>query len=541
MEIIAIFGNKKDAIPASSTGFFSPTVSLAMHASNLGAKRLHLLVQKEKNIKDVGKVVSTIETIAPALDVNLVELEPHDPFDPKETWKAILPFVNELPSDREYLFSLATGTHIHIYVFAKLVESSFLNARAVQAKTGGKSALALETINGVTFYPGSINVIDLDLDSHDIIAERLRRYEKEDDLYLRSGIPTQNAGYNALIKDIEKVGIRSDDPVLLMGPSGAGKTALATRIYDLRKQRGLVKGEFVYLNCATLKAEQVMDVLFGHEKGAFTGASSSRGGLLEKANGGGLFLDEMATLPTDVQSMLLHVLETGVYYPLGSDTAKKSRFALICGTNESLENAVYNGTFRGDLLARIDVWTFTLPGLKERREDISPNIDFELAVLREKTGKRIRFEGKARKTFEQFALSPSATWDRNFRDLKNALKRMVTLSEGGVIGLIQVESEIARLKAKWRGLRGGDLQKEDVDLLLYVEESVLSSMSMVDRFMLSHVIRTCQKSVKQRDAAYALYANDEGVPTSTNIASRLTNYLSKYQLKFSDLKKEQAV
>jgi len=118
---------------------------------------------------------------------------------------------------------------------------------------------------------------------------------------------------------------------------------------------------------------------------------------------------------------------------------------------------------------------------------------------------------------------------------------MVTLSEGGVIGLVQVESEIARLKAKWRGLRGGDLQKEDVDLLLYVEENILSSMSMVDRFMLSHVIRTCQKSVKQRDAAYALYANDEGVPTSTNIASRLTNYLSKYQLKFSDLKKEQAV
>ena len=139
MEIIAIFGNKKDAIPASSTGFFSPTASLAMHASSLGAKRLHLLVQKEKNVKDVGKIVSTIEAIAPDLDVNLVELEPHDPFDPKETWKAILPFVNELPSDREYLFSLATGTHIHIYVFAKLVESSFLNARAVQAKTGGKS------------------------------------------------------------------------------------------------------------------------------------------------------------------------------------------------------------------------------------------------------------------------------------------------------------------------------------------------------------------------------------------------------------------
>ena len=121
-----------------------------------------------------------------------------------------------------------------------------------------------------------------------------------------------------------------------------------------------------------------MSALFGHVKGAFTGAMRDRPGLLRGANGGLLFLDEMAELGLDEQAMLLRALEEKRFLPLGGDREIASDFQLIAGTNRDLAEAVRTGRFREDLLARIDLWTFRLPGLAERREDIAPNLDYEL-------------------------------------------------------------------------------------------------------------------------------------------------------------------
>jgi transcriptional regulatory protein RtcR len=177
------------------------------------------------------------------------------------------------------------------------------------------------------------------------------------------------------------------DPLLLMGPTGAGKSRLARHIYELKKARHTVKGEFVDVNCATVRGDGAMSALFGHTKGAFTGALKDRPGLLRAADGGILFLGEIGELGLDEQAMLLRVgaLEGKTFLPLGSDRESQSDFQLIAGTNRDLFAAARHGRFREDLLARINIWTFSLPGLEARPEDIKPNLQFELDQHARKT------------------------------------------------------------------------------------------------------------------------------------------------------------
>ncbi len=153
-----------------------------------------------------------------------------------------------------------------------------------------------------------------------------------------------------------------------------------------------------------------MSTLFGHVKGSFTGAMSERAGLLRKADGGVLFLDEIGELGLDEQAMLLRAIEEKTFLPVGSDREVKSDFQLLCGTNRELGAAVAAGRFREDLLARIDLWTFRLPGLAERTEDIEPNLEFELEAAARVTGARVTFNKEARERFLRFAVSPEAVW-----------------------------------------------------------------------------------------------------------------------------------
>lgn len=122
-----------------------------------------------------------------------------------------------------------------------------------------------------------------------------------------------------MIEQIEKVAIKSRAPILLNGPTGAGKSFLARRIFELKQARHQFSGAFVEVNCATLRGDTAMSTLFGHVKGAFTGARESREGLLRSANGGMLFLDEIGELGADEQAMLLKAIEEKTFYPFGSD------------------------------------------------------------------------------------------------------------------------------------------------------------------------------------------------------------------------------
>lgn len=175
--------------------------------------------------------------------------------------------------------------------------------------------------------------------------------------FLRRRFP---GAFNKLIDRIERVALRSGDPILLTGPTGAGKSFLAKRIYQLRQSRHLVAGKRVAVNCATLRGDNAMSTLFGHVKGAFTDALTPRTGLLREADGGVLFLDEIAGLGLDEQAMLLKAIEEKTFFPFGSDKEVRSDFQLIAGTHRDMPQWVAERRFREDLYARINMWSFAL-------------------------------------------------------------------------------------------------------------------------------------------------------------------------------------
>src|SRR5262249_19393517 len=193
-----------------------------------------------------------------------------------------------------------------------------------------------------------------------------------------------------------------------MGPTGAGKSQLARRIYELKKARHQIEGAFVDVNCATLRGDAAMSALFGHRKGAFTGAVADRAGLLRSANGGLLFLDEIGELGLDEQAMLLRAIEDKRFLPVGSDREEASDFQLIAGSNRDLWSRVREGAFRDDLLARLDLWLFRLPGLTDRVEDIEPNVVYEVDRFTESSGRKTTFNREARERFLKFATSGEA-------------------------------------------------------------------------------------------------------------------------------------
>jgi transcriptional regulatory protein RtcR len=348
--------------------------------------------------------------------------------------------------------------------------------------------------------------------------------------FLKSGIETRNAAFNALIERIERVAINSSAPLLLMGPTGSGKSNLARRIYQLKKSRRQVSGPFVEMNCATLRGDAAMSALFGHKRGAFTGAIQDRPGLLRAADKGVLFLDEVGELGTDEQAMLLRALEEKTFLPVGADKEVHSDFQLIAGTNRDLAADVRAGRFREDLLARINLWTFKLPALRDRPEDIEPNLRFELEQFASRFGTNVTFNLEARQRFLAFATSGEALWSGNFRDLNAAVTRMATLAGGGRITVAVVEDEIERLRQAWAPLGASDAQQTLVE---FFEADRLARLDPFDRCQLAHVIDTCRKAKSLSDAGRTLFAATRQLKTRSNDADRLRKYLSRFDLDWS--------
>jgi len=283
-------------------------------------------------------------------------MEFSDPWDFEEVYETLFKFSRQYPFDTEsedYLIHITTGTHVAQICLFLLTESRYMPGRLVQCSPERDRS-----------SPGTVKIIDLDLSKYDRIASRFRQEQWEAVSYLKGGIDTRNSAFNRLIDRIEQVAIATRDPLLLMGPTGTGKSLLAKRIYELKRNRRAVEGAFVEVNCATVRGDAAMSALFGHVKGAFTGAQKDRPGLLRAADKGVLFLDEVGELGLDEQAMLLRALEEKTFLPLGSDDEAHSDFQLIAGTNRDLLAAVRERKFREDLLARINLWTFSLPGLR---------------------------------------------------------------------------------------------------------------------------------------------------------------------------------
>jgi len=499
-----------------------PSVSICRQP-DLVISRFELLYPKSD--KALAELISRdIATVSPETTVVLHPIQLGDPWDFEQVYEALFAFTRSYKFDadaEDYLVHITTGTHVAQICLFLLTESRHIPGRLLQSSPdrdrGG---------------PGEIKIIDLDLSKYDRIASRFHQEQEAAVSFLKGGIDTRNESFNRLIERIEQVAIATRDPVLLMGPTGAGKSRLAKRIYELKKDRHSVKGAFVSVNCATLRGDGAMSALFGHVKGSFTGAVQERAGLLRTANHGVLFLDEVGELGLEEQAMLLRALEEKTFLPLGSDREAQSDFQLIAGTNRDLLSAVRDGRFREDLLARINLWTFTLPGLRERPEDLEPNLEFELDQFAEKTGSRVTFNREAREQFLDFALSSGASWKGNFRDLNAAVARMATLSYGGRISVEGVTEEITRLQNSWEGL---GMDNESPILSKILSKDQMDVMDLFDRLQLEQIVAHCKHCRTLSEAGRMFFNNSRNRKTSSNDADRLRKYLARFDLDWESI------
>ena len=269
-----------------------------------------------------------------------------------------------------------------------------------------------------------------------------------------------------------------------------------------------------------------MSTLFGHVKGAFTGAQSDRAGLLRKAHQGVVFLDEIGELGRDEQAMLLKAVEEKSFFPLGADQETRSDFQLIAGTNRDLREDVRQGRFREDLLARINLWTFRLPALCERPEDIEPNIDYELERHARLNAATVRFNVEARALYLRFAMSPEAEWAGNFRELSASVSRMATLADGGRIGEPVVREEIERLREAWQ-----PAPDESLEGILSAER--IAGLDLFDRLQLQAVLAVCRRSASLADGGRKLFAATRTKRSSVNDSDRLRKYLARFDLEWA--------
>ncbi len=502
-----------------------PTVSLFQH-SDLRIDRFELIA--EPKFKAITKTVSAdIKNVSPETDLSLREIQFDDPWDFEEVFGKLHAFAQSYPfepEEEDYLIHITTGSHVQQICLFLLTESRHFPGRLIQTappKRGSSNA------------PGRQSVIDLDLSRYDKIVTRFEDEAAEALTFLKSGIATRNPAFNQLIEQVERVAIHSRAPMLLTGPTGAGKSQLARRVFELKKARHQFTGPFVEVNCATIRGDGAGSALFGHVKGAFTGAESSRKGHLLTANGGVLFLDEIGELGMDEQAMLLRAVEEKRFHPVGADNEVESDFQLIAGTNQDLYQAVSERRFREDLMARINLWTFKLPALKERLEDIEPNLDYELDQFTNQTGAKVSFNKEARQQFLRFATSPQAQWSGNFRDLNAAVYRMATLAAGKRIGSDIVKEEIKRLESDWQS-KPESLTSESILPKLFDKEQ-REQLDLFDRAQLEFVLQIAKQSPTLSEAGRKLYAVSRQKRKDSNDADRLRKFLLRFDLNWRSI------
>lgn len=234
--------------------------------------------------------------------------------------------------------------------------------------------------------------------------------------HLKEKFVTCQANFIAQLEIIEDA-IFSSAPILIRGETGTGKTFLAKHIHELAND---CEKPFIHLNCAEISESLVESELFGHEKGAFTGAIKSKKGLLELANNGTLFLDEIATLPLVTQMKLLKAIEEKTFYPVGSEKMVSSNFRLISATCENLDLKVQKGEFRADFLFRLKGFNLYLNPLRERKKDISLLIDFFL----KKNQRKIVLTKNAKELMLNYK------WPGNLRELEKIVEIISTNGKG---------------------------------------------------------------------------------------------------------------
>jgi DNA-binding NtrC family response regulator len=338
------------------------------------------------------------------------------PFEPDVLRQLVSRAVATAPAETRRALLIASGE------LSPLVAAALRSAGLSVCVSEDHSATSPDD---VVVWPSPVTTEVLDEVRRSLrVTERVRRHRSE--LSLREMIGRSSA-MQRLFEEIERVA-PTDATVLIRGETGTGKELVARVVHSLSPRR---EQPFVAVNCAALPETLVESELFGHERGAFTGAQTRKQGRFERADGGTLFVDEVGDVPEAVQVKLLRVLQERCFERIGGSETLNVDIRLIAATNIDLEQAIAEGNFREDLFYRLNVVPLYLPPLRERREDIPLLVDHMLTIFQRRLGKEsIRIAPAMARHLQEY------DWPGNVRELMNLIERVVALTpSGGVADL----------------------------------------------------------------------------------------------------------
>jgi len=311
------------------------------------------------------------------------------------------------------------------------------------------------------FYSASIDIDDRKRAEERLHQENVALREEIDKASMFEEIVGTSPALKSVLSRISKVA-PSDSTVLITGETGTGKELVARAIH---RRSGRASRAFVSVNCAAIPRDLIASELFGHEKGAFTGALQRRIGRFELAEGGTIFLDEVGDLPAETQVALLRVLQEREFERVGGNQLIRANVRVIAATNRDLEIAISSGSFRRDLFYRLSVFPLESPALRKRKEDIPMLVEYFIDRYARKAGKRIRNVEKS--TME---LLLAYSWPGNIRELQNVIERSVILCDGDTISVdpswLSLESTATQPKSQPFGKKSAAQEKETIEAAL---------------------------------------------------------------------------
>lgn len=416
------------------TGFHDPFASTAVAGNEqegpvLSLVRLrqfeHVFLFSTPNTqRNTTETERELHSRHPGVTVTVCNLplgDPTDYFDILSGLRGAFTEIAEQFPNAEYFIGTASGTPQMHACWVMLSASGEIPGRLLQARN----------VKFVTSEKPSVTEIDTTQPKFPVVRSRVW-----------AQVETEEPDHGQAAKAIRDLGIVGDDPamtnalqlavnvagydvpVLVLGESGTGKEKVAQLIHALSPRS---KGPFIPVNCAAIPEHLAESILFGHVKGAFTGAMGNRIGAFERAHGGTLFLDELAELPAEIQPKLLRALQESVIEPVGSDEARKVDCRVIAATNADLDKAVHSGEFRSDLFYRVAVTRVPLPALRQRRSDIPKLAQHFLDQLNHQYKKTRSFSPSA------LALLQTHDWPGNVRELANVIQDAAIHAVSGLI------------------------------------------------------------------------------------------------------------
>ena len=350
-------------------------------------------------------------------------------------------------------------------------------------------------LRGVTLDITERKVAEEGLRNALIEVEQLKDQLQKENIYLREQVDLTQ-GFEQIIGDSDEIKYvlfkiqqvaPTDASVLIQGETGTGKELVAQAIHNAspRKDRPMVK-----INCAALPANLIESELFGHEKGAFTGAQTKKIGRFELANGATLFLDEIGELPLELQVKLLRVLQEGEFERLGSSKTRKVDVRIIAATNRDLKNEVQNGSFREDLWYRLNVFPITVPPLRHRKSDITLLVNFFVNQANRKLGRTVKtISPQTMETLQHYY------WPGNVRELANVIERALINSNGTMLQLVDKLDAVLPGSATANGNGNGN-----------GHDAPLSTLEDIERDHILTVLDACEWRIEGASGAAEVLA-----------------------------------